>query len=92
MGKGNAKSVSTKEEQTNSWPMYLPAIASSINNKCHSTINDIPFRIYNRREPSTVVSTIIPDDSTWDEVKEDQRFDDEAKYDDDQIVNFNMIV
>ena len=46
--------------------MYLPAIASNINNTWHSTIDDIPFRVYKQREPSSIISTIIPDDASWD--------------------------
>lgn len=56
----------TKDDQASQWPMFLPAIANNINNTWHSTIDDIPFRVYKQREPSSIISTIIPDDASWD--------------------------
>ena len=55
----------SQEEQSQTWPIYLPAIASAINNTWHSTIDDIPFRVYKQRDPSTIISTIVPDDNIW---------------------------
>ena len=54
-----------RDLQVNVWPADL------FNCKWHSTINDVPFRIYKNREPSCLVDYIIPDDSMWTESIED---------------------
>ena len=74
-----------KEDQSAQWPMYLPAIASNINNTWHSTIDDIPFRVYKQREPSNIISTIIPDDASWD--TGEPSGDSDSDNDDDDINN-----
>ena len=60
-----------RDLQANVWPLLLSAIADLLNCKWHSTINDVPFRIYKNREPSCLVDYIIPDDSMWTESIED---------------------
>ena len=44
------------------WPLFLPGVASLINNMWHNTIDDIPFRVYKQREPSSLGYTVIPED------------------------------
>lgn len=51
-----------REEQPNLWPVLLSGIADFQNSKWHSTINDIPFRVYRNREPSGLTSHVVPDD------------------------------
>ncbi len=38
------------KDQGEKWPILLPGIANQINKSYHSTINDIPFRIYRNRD------------------------------------------
>ena len=42
-----------------------------LNCKWHSTLNDIPFRIYKNREPSCQPSHVVPDDNIWLDSVED---------------------
>ena len=60
-----------RDLQANVWPLLLSAVADLLNSKWHSTINDVPFRIYKNREPSCLVNYIIPDDTMWTECIED---------------------
>lgn len=66
-----------RDLQANVWPLLLSAVvllsavADLLNSKWHSTINDVPFRIYKNREPSRVVNYVIPDDTMWIECIED---------------------
>lgn len=57
--------------QANVWPLLPSAVADLLNSKCHSTINDVPFRIYKNREPSCLVNYVIPDGTLWIEGIED---------------------
>lgn len=61
----------TKELQANMWPVLLSPIADMLNSKWHSTINDIPFRVYKNREPSCQASHVVPDDNFWLDSVED---------------------
>ena len=54
-----------RELQANVWPVLLSAIADLLNNKWHSSINDVPFRICKNREPLQLSSHVIPDDDLW---------------------------
>ena len=60
-----------RDLQANVWPLLLSAIADLLKCKWHSTINDVPSRIYKNREPSHLVDYIIPDDSMRTESIED---------------------
>ena len=60
-----------RDLQGNVWPLLLSAVADLLNSKCHSTINDGPFRIDKNREPSCLVNYVIPDDTMWIECIED---------------------
>ena len=55
----------SRKIQSNMWPVLLSPIADMLNSKWHSTINDIPFRIYKNREPSCQASHVVPDDNIW---------------------------
>lgn len=61
----------SRELQANMWPLLLSPIADMLNSKWHSTINDIPFRIYRNREPSCQASHVVPDDNIWLDSVED---------------------
>ena len=61
----------SRELQANMWPILLSPIADMLNSKWHSTINDIPFRIYKNREPSCQASHVVPDDNIWLDSVED---------------------
>ena len=54
-----------KQSQGKFWPLYLPGVASQINNTWHSTIDDIPFRVYRQRDPSALSHSIVPKDFNW---------------------------
>ena len=51
-----------KEEQGKVWPLLLPGIANKINKSYHSTIDDIPFRVYRNRDANSIGFTIVPED------------------------------
>eukprot|EP00795_Rhopilema_esculentum_P013871 gene13871-4820_t len=51
-----------QDEQGKVWPLLLPGIADKINKSYHSTIDDIPFRIYRNRDVDSIRYTIVPDD------------------------------
>ena len=53
------------------WPLCLPTIAAQINGSWHSTIDDIPFRVYRQREPTAIPYSIIQDDYCTNEVDSD---------------------
>ena len=55
----------SRELQYNMWPVLLSPIADTLNSKWHSTLSDIPFRIYKNREPSCQASHVVPDDHIW---------------------------
>ena len=61
----------SRDLQANVWPLLLSPIADMLNSKWHSTINDIPFRIYKNRSPNCQVFYVIPDDNMWLESVED---------------------
>ena len=54
----------TKEDGANILPLLFTGICSIINNNWHHTIDDIPFRVYNNRDPVCMKHHIIPDDVT----------------------------
>eukprot|EP00794_Sanderia_malayensis_P007977 gene7977-biopygen6477 len=56
---------SSPAEQAKTWPVLLPGIADKINKSYHSTIDDIPFRVYRNRETSSLNFTIVPDDTVF---------------------------
>eukprot|EP00794_Sanderia_malayensis_P000809 gene809-biopygen81 len=56
---------SSPTEQAKTWPVLLPGIADKINKSYHSTIDDIPFRVYRNRETSSLNFTIVPDDTVF---------------------------
>ena len=60
-----------RDVQANVWPLLLSAVADLLNSKWHSTINDVPFRIYKNREPFCLVNYVIPDDTMWIKCIED---------------------
>ena len=75
-----------KKEAANTWPMYLPGIASTINKTWHTTIDDTPFRVYHNRHDNSQQSHFVPDDQTFMEmeIEDDQDYEDsEDETDDD---------
>eukprot|EP00794_Sanderia_malayensis_P001646 gene1646-biopygen1516 len=56
---------SSPAEQAKTWPVLLAGIADKINKSYHSTIDDIPFRVYRNRETSSLNFTIVPDDTIF---------------------------
>lgn len=78
----------SQEEESQTWPIYLPAVASTMNNTWHSTIDDIPFRVYKQRDPSTIISSIVPGyNRTW--VAGNGVSDDEVDHDGDDVDDSN---
>ena len=71
------------------WPLFLPGVASLINNTWHSTIDDIPFRVYKQREPSSLGYTVVPEDFVWckENSTETDEFDDTEMSSDDEEGN-----
>ena len=64
--------------QAESWPILLPGIADEMNKSYHSTIDDIPFRIYRNREASSLECVFkSEDDDYYEEEYEDDDNDNE---------------
>ena len=75
----------TQKVQGEVWPLFLPGVASLINNTRHSTIDDIPFRVYKQREPSSLGCKVIPEDSAWCEENNSGHNDDSDSDDENDI-------
>ena len=61
----------------------LPGIADKINKSYHSTIDDIPFRIYRNKEASSLEYVFVPDDVSFTTCSNEVQVDEESEDDDD---------
>ena len=68
--------------QAESWPILLPGIADEMNKSYHSTIDDIPFRIYRNREASSLECVFKPDDVSFTTCSNEVQVDEESEDDD----------